>query len=242
MENIILSGVGKKIRSGYLNGILTETQVMKAFERNKKEADAFSVYGHSELEIHQLLKKTHNPLLRQKLNESLISKREMTKKSNIQNEINLSKLNTFKDAACGVGLRKIIKKLKKEAKTNKNSETRLMSLLLEIEFANLSAKQHTGLLKRIIYERKSKLLCQISYYLEELGWKYGINEETGKNASYLVYVYLPNGVQLTWHCNDYEIYECYPYIDAVWDGQVCMTMEKILHYIENKYFKLENVA
>jgi hypothetical protein len=76
----------------------------------------------------------------------------------------------------------------------------------------------------------------MAYYLENLGWKYGINDEAGKNACYLVYVYLPNDVQLTWHCNEYDIYECYPIIDAEWDGQVCMTMDKILSYIGNKYF------
>jgi hypothetical protein len=100
----------------------------------------------------------------------------------------------------------------------------------------LSAKQHKGYLKEIIYERKTILLYQMADFLEELGWRYGINDEAGKNACYLVYVYLPNNIQLTWHCNEYEIYECYPTIDAEWDGQVCMTMDKILSYIDNKYF------
>lgn len=242
MENSILSGVGKKIRIGFLNGTITETQVLNSYERNKKEADSFSVYGYTEREIYQLLKKTHNPLLQQKLNECLELKREISKKSNVQNEINLLKLNNFKENACGIGLRKVICELKKEAKASKNSEAKLLSLLLETEFANLSAKQHTGLLKRVIYERKSNLLYQISYYLDELGWKYGINDETGKNASYLIYVYLPNGVQLTWHCNEYDLYKCYPYIDAEWDGQACMTMEKMLHYIETKDFFNKKVA
>lgn len=94
----------------------------------------------------------------------------------------------------------------------------------------------------MIYERKSILLYQMAEYLECLGWKYGINDEAGKNACYLVYVYLPNGTQLTWHCNDYDIYECYPFIDAEWDGQVCMTMEKILSYIDHKYFNIEKAA
>ena len=75
-----------------------------------------------------------------------------------------------------------------------------------------------------------------------MGWKYGINSETGKNACYLVYVYLPNGVQLTWHCNEYAIYECYPPIDAEWDGQVCMTMEKLLTYISNRFFDTKMAA
>ena len=147
-----------------------------------------------------------------------------------------SKLENFKKEACGVGLRKVIKLLGKLAKTTKDHETKLLQLLLETEYANLSAKQHKGYLKEIIYERKTILLYQMADFLEELGWRYGINDEAGKNACYLVYVYLPNNIQLTWHCNEYEIYECYPTIDAEWDGQVCMTMDKILSYIDNKYF------
>ena len=242
MENSILSGVGKKLRIGYLNGTVTEIQVKKAYKRNQKEADSFSVYGYTEREIYQLLQKTHNPLLQEKLKECLDTKRENSKKSNIQNEINLSKLAAFKENACGVGLRKVIRRIKKEAKISHDRETKLVSLLLEIEFANLSAKQHTGILKRVIYERKSLLLYQISHYLEELGWKYGINDEAGKNASFILYVYLPNGIQLSWHCNEYGIYKCYPYIEAEWDGQACMTMEKILNFIEDNYFKLDKVA
>ena len=130
----------------------------------------------------------------------------------------------------------------KLSKLTKDPETRLIQMLLETEYANLSAKQHYGKLKGLIYERKSILLYQMADLLEAMGWKYGINSETGKNACYLVYVYLPNGVQLTWHCNEYAIYECYPPIDAEWDGQVCMTMEKLLTYISNRFFDTKMAA
>ena len=125
--------------------------------------------------------------------------------------------------------------MKSIVKTTKDKEAKLVLMLLETEFANLSAKQHKGWHKKKIYERKSILMLQMANLLKDLDWTYGINDETGKNANYLVYVYLPNGVQLTWHCNEYHIYECYPPIDAKWDGQVCMTMEKILTYIGKKY-------
>ena len=158
-------------------------------------------------------------------------------KSSEQNKLSLSNLEHFKETACGMGLRKVIKYLHKLDKVTKDPETRLIRMLLETEYANLSAKQHNGRLKGVIYERKAILLFQMADLLEEMGWNYGINEETGKNASYLVYVYLPNGVQLTWHCNEYAIYDSYPQSDAQWDGQVCMTMEKILTYINNRYFE-----
>lgn len=108
-------------------------------------------------------------------------------------------------------------------------------VLLEIEFANLSAKLYTGWHRKKIYERKTLLLLQLADILKQLHWKYGVNCTTGKNANYLVYVYLPNDVQLTWHCNEYDIYVNYPEIDAQWDGQVCMTMEKILRFIAENY-------
>ena len=236
MEETILNGVGKKMRNAYLNGQVPESTIIAMYKKNKKEADSFSVFGFKQREIEALVKETHNPLLKRKLQECLITKREISTKSNAQNKVSLAKLETFKKDACGMGLRKVIKKMNKIAKRTKDPETKLLLLLLETEYANLSAKQHKGDLKKVIYERKTILLYQMAYYLENLGWKYGINDEAGKNACYLVYVYLPNDVQLTWHCNEYDIYECYPIIDAEWDGQVCMTMDKILSYIGNKYF------
>lgn len=233
----ILSGVGKKMRNGYLNGKVPESTVIATYQKNKKEADSFSVFGYRGREIEEMMKETHNPLLKSKLQKCVESKREIGMRSACQNKTNLEKLERFKkDAFGGKGLRKVIRELKKKAKITKDPEAKLLQLLLETEFANLSAKKHNKKLRGVIYERKNLLLFQIADYLDELGWKYGINDEAGKNASYLVYVYLPNGVQLTWHCNEYSIYEYYPPIDAQWDGQVCMTMDKILSYIETKYF------
>lgn len=158
----------------------------------------------------------------------------MSKKSDIQNDLSIKKLEMFKKEALGIGLRKVLSRLRKESKITKDPELTLTLMLLETEFANLSAKENKGKKKGAIYERKSHLLYQMSSYLNKLGWRYGINDAAGKNASYLVYVYLPNGVQLTWHTNDYDIYEYYPQIDEEWDGQVCMTMEKILNFIKNR--------
>ena len=104
------------------------------------------------------------------------------------------------------------------------------------EFANISAKKYTGEKKEMSYNRKSILLQDLSEKLKQSNWKYGINSDTGKNAYYLIFVYLPNGTQLTWHSNDYNLYKYYPEIDSTWDGQVCMTMEKIVTYIEENYY------
>ena len=242
MDEAILNGVGKKMRNGYLNGQVPESTILSMYKRNKKEAESFSVFGYRQREIEDLLKETHNPLLKKKLQDCLESKKEISAKSSAQNVVSLSKLEIFKKNACGIGLRKVIKKMSKLSKKTKDLETKLLLLLLETEYANLSAKQHKGNLKKLIYERKTILLYQMADYLESLGWKYGINDEAGKNACYLVYVYLPNDVQLTWHCNEYDIYECYPTIDAQWDGQVCMTMDKIISYIDSKFFHTKIAA
>lgn len=236
MEETILNGVGKKMRNDYLNGQVPASSIIAMYKKNKKEADSFSAFGYRQREIEAMIKDTHNPLLKQKLLKCLEAKRENSTRSKEQNEVSLAKLEVFKKEACGMGLRKVIKKITKMAKKTKDAETRLLLLLLETEYANLSAKQHKGELKKMIYERKAILLYQMAEYLENLGWKYGINDEAGKNACYLVYIYLPNGVQLTWHCNEFDIYERYPTIDAEWDGQACMTMDKIISYIDNKYF------
>lgn len=238
MDAIILNGIGKKMRNKYLNGQITEERIREMYYRNKKEADSFSLFGYKQQEIAQIMKETHNPLLKQKLQLCLDEKKEFSKRSNEQNKLNIAKLNAFKINACkGFGLSKVIRYMHKVAKKQKNQEAEILSLLLDTEYANLSAKQYRGQLKNKIYERKGILLYLLADKLKRLGWKYGINDAAGKNACYLVYVYLPNGVQLTWHSNQYDLYKYFPVIDDVWDGQVCMTMEKILSYIESAYFK-----
>ena len=63
------------------------------------------------------------------------------------------------------------------------------------------------------------------------------NDAKGKNTSYIVYVYLPNNVQVSWHSKDYYLHKYFPWIDTEWDEQVCMTMEKLLTYIQEQYIK-----
>lgn len=242
MKDVILNGVGKKMRAGYMNGSISEEKILSLYQKNKKEADNFSLFGYKQKEIYQMMKDTHNPLLKMKLQSCLEEKQRISEMSKTQNETNISKLNVFKENACGIGLRKVIKQLKSRKNKQKNIENELVLMLLETEYANISAKQYKGRKKDLIYERKSRLLQKMARKLQNSGWQYGINDDAGKNACYLVYIYLPNGVQLTWHANDYELYKEYPLIDAKWDGQVCMTMDKILSYIEKKYFSSDIAA
>ena len=65
---------------------------------------------------------------------------------------------------------------------------------------------------------------RLSDWLYENNWKCGISYSTGKTASYLVFVYLPNGEQISWHCNNYRIINYFEEEDFTWDGLPCTTL------------------
>lgn len=64
METSILYGVGKKVRNAYKNGKCSESEVISIYNRNLKEANAFSVFGYKTRELAEISKSTHNPLLK----------------------------------------------------------------------------------------------------------------------------------------------------------------------------------
>lgn len=234
IDNDILQGVGKKIRNGYLAKAITASKVMECYCKNQKEADAFSCFAWTVNEMIRFEKETHNPIIKKKLQKAIEAHDAKQEKSNDQNRQNLDKLVKFKADALGIGLRKVLSKMRRLARRSSDINAQIVLLLLETEFANLSAKELHGL-KDVIYERKTILLERVAELLEETDWRYGISTNTGKNASYIIYIYLPNGEQLSWHCNEYQMLYYYPEIDCEWDGQVCMTMEKILTYIGESY-------
>ena len=239
MTKTILNGVSKKMRTDFLNGRLSEKVLTKQYERNYQEAQDFSIFGYGMQELMEAKQETANPLLQLKLTHAIENFQNRQKKSAEQNKISLDKLRMFKESALGIGLRKVLSIMHKNCKQEPNGEMELVLLLLELEFANLSAKsgEYKRCEKSKIYERKGLLLRRVQPLLQKFGWRYGYNDASGKNASYIIYVYLPNGVQLSWHSNDYYLYKYYPEIDAEWDGQVCMTMEKLFNYINDTYFE-----
>lgn len=230
ISNEILAGVGKKLRNGYLAGEVPAEKVVGNYRKNLKEASQFSMFGLSIFDLIRMEDETHNPILKAKLKECIELHKEKSRHSNSQNRLSLEKLEYFRKNALGIGLRKVISQMKHLVKNTGDLEARVVLMLLETEFANLSAKKLHNL-KRVIYERKTILLEELSNLLDETEWKHGISYNTGKNASYIVYIYLPDGTQLSWHCNEYQMMYYYPEIQCEWDGQVCMTMDKILKYI-----------
>lgn len=234
ITNEVLGGIGKKLRRDYLSGKVSAEKVIASYRANMKELKGFSFFGLTIFDLIKLERESHNPLLKKKLQEEIGSHKEKSKHSNDQNRLSLEKLESFRTDALGIGLHAVVASMRRIVKQSDRLEDLIVLTLLETEFANLSAKKRHNL-KEVIYKRKAILLERLSYLLSDTDWKYGINYNTGKNASYIVYVYLPTGVQLSWHCNEYYLMRSYPEIECEWDGQACMTMEKLLDYISERY-------
>lgn len=231
--NQALNGVGKKLRASFNVGMTTEKEILAVYNHNKKEADTFDGYGWTIFDLIQEEKKTHNPLLRTKLQKLIEEHKEKSRCSSSQNALSMAKLTFYLSTALGIGLRSVLKVLKKIA-LNGDEEANILCILMHIEFANLMAKKRNNL-KKVIYERKHILLEKVSDLLYKNNWKCGISSKTGKNAGYIVYVFLPNGTQLSWHCNEYTMPYFYEDIECGWDGKVCSTLEKLLTYVHYKY-------
>lgn len=246
-DNILYS-VGRKVRSAYQRGDLSEQQVMTVYNRYLKEADKVSFFGWSTQELYAELKATCNPLLRMRIMNEIEAHKAKSRCSINQNKLSLEKLEWFRDNALGIGLRSVLKAMRQIVRSSHKVEDKIVLLLLELEFTNLAAKKYSHK-KEQIYERKTVLLTRLSAMIKQSNMRCGISYRTGKNASYLIYVYLPNNIQLSWHCNDYRMVYLFDEINCQWDGQVCMTMEKILSYIHDTYcigiansFELQQVS
>lgn len=242
MDATILDAIGKSLKKRYLKGEISESKVIEMYHHNIKETNSFTGYGFTEKELVREYHECHNPLLRKKIEDLIMEKRQKDKISIDQNKVSLYKLNNFLCDALGIGLKKVIHEMKNKSRKSKDLSLKIVTLLLETEFANLSAKNHGKDLKEVIYERKNHLLIQLATLLNKSDWKYGYNCECGKNASFIIYVYLPDGTQLSWHCNQYSTAMMFPYFECEWDGQVCMTMDKILSFISSNYIKYNVLA
>ena len=69
-----------------------------------------------------------------------------------------------------------ISKMRAYCKNSCDREAQLMLILLELEFANLSAKQKSYTQRERVksYERKDIRLYRAQQLLEECGWRYGL--------------------------------------------------------------------
>ncbi len=189
----MLKGVGKILRHAYLAGEVSADRVMQTYKKNLREADCFSFFGPDVFELMRLEQTTHNPVLRQRLQGCIAQCKEKTRHSHRQNIISVQKHEHFRHAAFGIGLHRVVAQMIRLVRKSQKTEDKIVLALLETEFANLTAKQRSHH-KEVIYERKQRLLAALDRRLKQTDWTYGINYNTGKNASYIIYVYLPGGV------------------------------------------------
>ena len=225
--------VGKKVRSMHMSGKISDKELEKMFNRNQKEAESFDGFGWSIFDLIDEEKRTHNPLLRKKLQLLIENHKQKSRCSATQNAISMGKLAFYHDSALGCGIRPVRNYLYKLGERGDVDAT-ILAMLIDIEYANLMAKKRSDK-KKVIYERKHMLLEQVSDLLYDNNWRCGISAKTGKNAGWIVYVYLQDGTQLSWHCNEYTMLYCYGDIDCEWDGKACSTLEKLMTYAHLRY-------
>ena len=182
------------MKKAFYRGEINEFAIFSQYNRNRREAEEFSIFGYTLSDLKCLLKDTHNPLLKKRIEDVIEDRKGKGKTSLMQNRENLNKLEKFKEDALNIGLRKVLSRLRK--------------------------------------------YCKVNYNAGEANCRCGINDASGKNACYLVYSYLPDGTQLTWHSNNYYLYKQFSYVSDTWDGQVCMNMEKLITFLEMNYSQL----
>lgn len=148
IEKTILNGVGKKTRLSFLQGVISASKVKSIYAHNLKEAEKFCAFGLKMDDLRSLLCSCHNPILKAKIEECIKAFETKSHMSRDQNKLSIEKLNNFlSNAIGGVGVKRVIRILRKKARKNKDSTLKVVSTLLEAEYANLCAKTH-GKLKR----------------------------------------------------------------------------------------------
>jgi hypothetical protein len=130
--------VGKALAKSYRRGEISAKELLQSYRKNVAEAETFCTFGYKIQELQDVIRTTHNPALKTKLMEIVKEKKELRQKSNLQNQTTLNKLDMFKKdvLGMGIGLRKVISSMRKCYKRTGDKEALIVSMLLEIEFAN----------------------------------------------------------------------------------------------------------
>ena len=158
----------------------------------------------------------------------------------IRNEIdkvnrdNIKILNNSRIGACGIGSRKLKLRLNKLKKSGDKVATILRNLI-EAEDSNILAKKYFGEYRKEYYLKKEQHIVATFNDMRELGWKFGYSTDVGKQAQYVIYIYLPNGSQLSWHMINSKHISNLEKIDVKWDGQPATTLIKLYDYVMTIY-------
>lgn len=150
------------------------------------------------------------------------------------NRRNIVLLKKSRHNACGIGSKQLKLRLNKLIKSG-DKVANILRNLIEAEDSNINAKKYFGKYKDSYYSKKESCLFNAFQYMNELGWKYGYSLDVGKNAKFVVYVYLPNGEQLSWHMVEDAYISILPKIDVKWDGKPATTLTKLYDYVMVAY-------
>ncbi len=220
--------------SQYEAGRLCDKDINAMWSYSQKHVNAFCVNGKTRKDLWLEQRTCCNPHLERFWRNVLEDWDMKHSKSVSQNEENFQHLETIEQEACGIGLRRVRHRLKNIVRKYRNLEYNIILTLIDLEYANLKAKLHVGEIRRRIYDRKEWLMEKLSWLLRDSGWRYGIMEATGKNAAYCLYIYLPNGKQVSFHTNNWQFYKYCPAISCQWDGLTASTMTKLVEFIEER--------
>ncbi len=226
----------------YQSGLLCDKDINVMWSYSQRHINAFNVNGKNRADFLMEKKTCCDPHLR-KFWQNVIEDWDVKSKRSVsQNKENFERLEVIERKACGVGFRRVRHILKNIVRKSSNKESKIILTLFDLEFANLKAKLHVGEIRRRIYNRKEWLMKKLSWLLADSEWKYGIMEATSKNAAYCLYIYLPNGKQISFHTTNWQFYKYFPAINCQWDGQPSSTMTKLVDYInEMKIISIESI-
>lgn len=215
----------------YEYGRLCDKDINVMWSYLQRHTNAFCVSGRNKSDFLMEMKTCCNPHLKKFWQNVIEDWDSKSVKSISQNEENFERLEVIEREACGVGIRRLRHILNNMVRKTHDKDSHIILTLIDLEYANLKAKLHVGEIRSRIYDRKEWLMEKLSWLLKNSGWNYGITEATGKNAAYCLYVYLPNGKQVSFHTTNWQFYKFFPAITCKWDGQRASTMTKLVDYI-----------
>lgn len=220
-------------------GLLNDKDIRCLYSFAKTHPGSLDLYGRKLSDFHmEIMMCGHNQSVIKYYKNVINEWQAKAKFSHEQNVLNLNRLKDLEMNACGIGLRKVIKVMKKLSRRyHHNLKLRITYLFMCIEYANLCAKRHVGDLRDTIYNRKEYLLEKLAPLLKKSDYKFGLSFRPGKNSASVFYCYLPNGQQISWHTT-WRMSDVFPEIQVEWDGQCASTMLKLVNYIiEQQYIR-----
>lgn len=110
----------------------------------------------------------------------------------------------------------------------------VLKKLLEAEEFNIAAKDCYYKYVDYNYGKKGQKLREAIEKLPDTGWHYWWQRDADGVASYIFYVELPGGVQVSWHGMDLDDMEGVPEtMYREWDGQRASTLPKLIDCIKS---------